>query len=79
MKALRQISPEEEIYDDHDPMPRSDLLRQHGYITPRFAKYDVVDIPTRLFLEKAKELFGLSEDELEKRVSTLIYLTEGQV
>jgi SET domain-containing protein 6 len=74
MKALKFIGPGEEIYDDHGQLPRSDLLRHYGYVTHGYAKYDVVDIPTSLFLEKAKELFGISEEVLKKRVSLLDYL-----
>ena len=72
MKALRAIEPEEEIYNDYGPLPRSDLLRLYGYITPRYSQYDVVDIPTRLFVEKATELFGISENVMNKRVSSLL-------
>jgi N-lysine methyltransferase SETD6 len=71
MKAIKDIAAGEELYNDYGLLPRSDLLRNYGYITPRYAKYDVVDIPTSLFVEKARELFGFSGEVIQEDVSPL--------
>ena len=69
MRALKRIEAGEEIFNDYGPLPRSELLRRYGYITPNYAKYDVVDIPYALFEDTAKTLFGFSSDLMETKVS----------
>lgn len=44
MKSITTIKAGEEIFNDYGPLPRSDLLRMYGYITPRYAQYDVVEL-----------------------------------
>ena len=44
MKATTLIKAGEEIFNDYGPLPRSDLLRMYGYITPNYAQYDVVEL-----------------------------------
>jgi len=68
MKALAAIAKGDEIFNDYGPLPRSELLRNYGYITSGYTQYDVVDIPMKLFLEKGRELFGFSGDYIEEQV-----------
>lgn len=44
MKATKAIKAGEEVLNDYGPLPRSDLLRRYGYITDRYAQYDVVEV-----------------------------------
>lgn len=44
MKSIAPIRAGEEIFNDYGPLPRSDLLRMYGYITPNYAQYDVVEL-----------------------------------
>jgi SET domain-containing protein 6 len=69
MRTVKRIHPGEEILNDYGSLPRSELLRRYGYVTPNYAKYDVVDIPTDLFTESAKALFGFSSEYVEAQVS----------
>ncbi len=43
MKAIKPIKRGEEIFNDYGPLPRSDLLRRYGYVSSRYAQYDVVE------------------------------------
>ena len=51
MRALRPIKAGEEIFNDYGPLPRTDLLRRYGYITPAYTQYDVVEIPRQLVID----------------------------
>jgi SET domain-containing protein 6 len=68
MRTIKRIAAGEEIFNDYGPLPRSELLRRYGYITPNYTKYDVVDIPYGLFEDTAKTLFGFSSEFLETKV-----------
>lgn len=46
MKAICPIRAGEEVLNDYGPLPRADLLRRYGYITPNYAQYDIVEIST---------------------------------
>lgn len=48
MRSIKDIPKGEEILNDYGPLPRSDLLRRYGYISDRYAPYDVVEISTAL-------------------------------
>ncbi len=48
MKALKPVKKGEELLNDYGPLPRSDLLRRYGYLTPGYSKYDVVEISQEL-------------------------------
>jgi N-lysine methyltransferase SETD6 len=44
MRSIAPIKAGEQIFNDYGPLPRSDLLRMYGYITPNYAQYDVVEL-----------------------------------
>lgn len=44
MKAIAPIKAGEEIFNDYGPLPRSDLLRMYGYVTPNYAQFDIVEL-----------------------------------
>ncbi|RFU35880.1 hypothetical protein B7463_g426, partial [Scytalidium lignicola] len=78
MVAIKPIQRGEEILNDYGQLPRSDLLRRYGYVTDRYAPYDVTEISTdsifSFFQSEAtlkkyghQELNALSTSELKKR------------
>jgi SET domain-containing protein 6 len=71
MKALKSISPGEEIFNDYGPLPRSDLLRRYGYITDNYAKYDVVEIPHGMVRETLIKEAGVPEAVADDRLKYL--------
>jgi N-lysine methyltransferase SETD6 len=71
MKALKPIATGEELFNDYGPLPRSDLLRRYGYITPNYAKYDVVEIPQNIVLEAVGEETSASEANINARLEYL--------
>lgn len=46
MRAIRPIKAGEEILNDYGQLPRSDLLRRYGYVTDKYAVFDVAELPT---------------------------------
>jgi N-lysine methyltransferase SETD6 len=44
MRSTAPIKAGEQIFNDYGPLPRSDLLRMYGFITPNYAQYDVVEL-----------------------------------
>lgn len=68
MKALQPIKAGEEIFNDYGTLPRSDLLRRYGYITPNYAQYDVVEVSHDLIVESAKAGERMSEEDFNDRV-----------
>jgi SET domain-containing protein 6 len=69
MKALKSIAKGEEIYNDYGALPRSELLRNYGYITPNYTQYDVVGISMDLYMQKVKGLFDIDDKTITKAVS----------
>ena len=53
MKTICAVASGFELFNDYGPLPRSDLLRRYGYITPNYAQYDVVEIGSPLIIDKA--------------------------
>ena len=51
MTAIKQIRAGEQIFNDFGELPRSDLLRRYGFVTDRYRKWDVVEIPLTLIIE----------------------------
>jgi len=47
MRSIKKIKEGEEIFNDYGPLPRSDLLRRYGYITDKYAPYDVAELSTK--------------------------------
>lgn len=50
MRTIIPVPVGAELFNDYGPLPRSDLLRRYGYITPNYIPYDVVEIPSTLIL-----------------------------
>jgi SET domain-containing protein 6 len=46
MRTIKPITKGEEIFNDYGQLPQSDLLRRYGYVTERYAAYDVAEIST---------------------------------
>lgn len=74
MKSTRAIEKDEQILNDYGTLPRSDVLRRYGYITPGYAKYDVVELSHQSIVEVVQEYRALSGHLLTARVSE-IYTT----
>jgi len=72
MRAVQDIAMGDEIFNDYGPLPRSELLRRYGYITDNYARYDVVEISTSLFLDAAKEMYGTEDEEILQKVGRTI-------
>lgn len=64
MRALVPIKAGDEIFNDYGPLPRADLLRRYGYLTPNYAQYDVVEIPSALVIEHLSK-HGKETDSME--------------
>lgn len=56
MRSIAPIKAGEEIFNDYGPLPRSDLLRMYGYITPNYAQYDVVELVQSDIIATAKNM-----------------------
>ena len=67
--ALRPIKAGEEILNYYGPHPNSELLRRYGYVTPRHARYDVVEIPWPLVEDALSAQLNISQETLAKVVS----------
>ncbi|EKG16157.1 hypothetical protein MPH_06594 [Macrophomina phaseolina MS6] len=68
MEAVTNISAGDEVFNDYGSLPRSDLLRRYGYVTPNYEQYDVVEIPADLILETFKAETGTPEEEVDEKV-----------
>lgn len=71
MKSLVDIQPGEEILNDYGSLPRSDMLRRYGYITPAYAPFDVAEVEKELLVEAVQKYKPLEKGDLEKRVSRI--------
>ena len=71
MKSLIPIPNGEEIFNDYGPLPRSDLLRRYGYITPNYTQYDVVEVSRDLVIDIAKADLGLGDQSIQEGLSFL--------
>lgn len=69
MKAIKDIKAGEEIFNDYGPLPRSDLLRRYGYVSDRYAQYDVVEVTREMVVEAAKTAQGIDDKAVKERVS----------
>lgn len=71
MKALKPIKAGEEIFNDYGPLPRTDLLRRYGYVTPNYTQYDVVEVSQELVIDTFRA------KALEKAPTSHIAITES--
>lgn len=71
MRAIRPIKAGEEIFNDYGPLPRSELLRRYGYLTKRYEKYDVAELPLDLIIGLAKKKFDVTSQAMEERVGPI--------
>ncbi|SLM39026.1 SET domain [Lasallia pustulata] len=71
MVALKPIRKGEEIFNDHGPLPRSDLLRRYGYVTDNYKKYDVVELRSGTVVQLAAEHSQLQVAERDTRLEGL--------
>ncbi|KAK2628603.1 hypothetical protein QTJ16_001706 [Diplocarpon rosae] len=78
MRSIRPILKGEEIFNDYGQLPRSDLLRRYGYVTKRYAPFDVAEISTPFLLSvlattqslgTGPTLKLLSSTEVEQRIT----------
>ncbi|KAM3418102.1 Ribosomal lysine N-methyltransferase 4 [Cercospora zeina] len=65
MKTIRPVPAGTELYNDFGALPRADLLRRYGYVTERYARYDVVEISSDLIRTETKSQLKLSDSEIE--------------
>ncbi|PBP20546.1 hypothetical protein BUE80_DR008649 [Diplocarpon rosae] len=78
MRSIKPIMEGEEIFNDYGQLPRSDLLRRYGYVTNRYALFDVAEISTPFLLSvlvaaqslrTGLTLKLLSSKEVEQRIT----------
>ncbi|KAE8444387.1 hypothetical protein EG329_000587 [Mollisiaceae sp. DMI_Dod_QoI] len=65
MRAIRSISNGDEILNDYGQLPRSDLLRRYGYVTERYAPYDVAELSTESILSFFRSNIPLPQEQFE--------------
>lgn len=75
MKSLNPIKKGEQIFNDYGPLPRSDLLRRYGYVTDKYAPYDVVELSTELIARVIADCRGMTQAEVDAAVSDIQNLT----
>jgi N-lysine methyltransferase SETD6 len=78
MRTICPVKAGEQLFNDYGDLPRSDLLRRYGYITPNYAKYDVIEFAHSLLLEVG----GVEESasawvKAEERLTELEVLDDG--
>lgn len=55
MKAIKSIKAGDQIYNTYGELPNSDLLRRYGYAQVGGTQFDVVEVPTSLFIDAITE------------------------
>ncbi|KFZ07689.1 hypothetical protein V502_09835 [Pseudogymnoascus sp. VKM F-4520 (FW-2644)] len=74
MRTIKSIKSGEEILNDYGQLPRSDLLRRYGYVTDKYAPFDVAEVSTssitdHIYQDLAGELkVYLRASEIESRL-----------
>ncbi|KAL9060798.1 MAG: hypothetical protein Q9162_000502 [Coniocarpon cinnabarinum] len=66
MRSTREIKQGEEVLNDFGTLPRSELLRRYGYVTDKYAVYDVIEIPLHLITEAVDQDDSQVSERLEK-------------
>ncbi|KAF2435198.1 SET domain-containing protein [Tothia fuscella] len=67
MKAIKDISQGQEIYNTYGLLPRSDLLRRYGYVADSYAQYDVVEISHEDVVAVARDELGVPQSLITER------------
>ncbi|KAF2671219.1 SET domain-containing protein [Microthyrium microscopicum] len=71
MRAVKDIAAGEEVFNDYGALSRGELLRRYGYVTERYAQYDVVEIPVECFLASARTLCRVPEQGLREKLERI--------
>ena len=71
MRSTRPIVKGEEILNDYGPLPRAELLRRYGYITEKYEKYDVVEVPLDLVVSAITGFLEMPQEDVDKRIEAL--------
>ena len=72
MRAIRDIKKGEEILNDFGQHPRAELLRRYGYVTDKYAKFDVVEIPSDLVIEVVDDAIPYPKGNILERFTFLL-------
>lgn len=64
--AIRAINKGEEVLNYYGPLSSGELLRRYGYVTPKHARYDLIDLPWDSVLQSLREELALSERDWAK-------------
>lgn len=78
MSSLCDIPAQTQLYNDYGPLPRSDLLRRYGYLTPGYAQYDIVELKGDLITEMILKTHKPALDYTEK-LARLELLIEKEI
>jgi len=71
--SIRPIAAGEEILNYYGPMSNAELLRRYGYVTPKHARNDVVELPWGLVLARLRARFSVSMKQSDwERVTALL-------
>ncbi|KFY21405.1 hypothetical protein V493_07452 [Pseudogymnoascus sp. VKM F-4281 (FW-2241)] len=74
MRTIKAIQSGEEILNDYGQLPRSDLLRRYGYVTDKYAPFDVAEVSTSSITDHIYQDLGgdlkvyLGASEIEARL-----------
>ncbi|TGZ84872.1 SET domain-containing protein [Ascodesmis nigricans] len=64
MRTIIPVPVGAELFNDYGPLPRSDLLRRYGYITPNYTPYDVVEVSAEAIISACDAESG-KQDRLD--------------
>lgn len=67
--TLRPIGEGEEVLNYYGPVSNGELLRRYGYVTCKYRRWDVVELPWKLVAARIRDGLGLSEEVWAKAVS----------
>lgn len=70
MRTTAAIPAGAELFNDYGALPRSDLLRRYGYITPRYARHDVAEVSAALLTAVAGR--SLDPEDHAQRIDFLL-------
>lgn len=68
--TLKEIPAGDEVINYYGPLSNGELLRRYGYVTPKHAAYDVVELSWDLVLSAIKDNLELDDATWGKAVST---------